>query len=202
MLTDRQEEILAFISDYQRQNTVPPSTRIIQKQFGFASQTSVVRHLKSLSTKGSIEQLADGSWGIKVAEIQGHLFDVSVYGTIPAGHPSQNGPEPLRSIALDPAVFGVPAGRRGRLWALEISGDSMIGAHICPGDVGVFEQREPRPGEIVAALVDGATTLKRYVVVRGKAVLRAENERYSDIVPVERLEAQGVLVGLLRRVGA
>ncbi|MBL9193029.1 MAG: repressor LexA [Opitutaceae bacterium] len=200
MLTDRQEEILAFISEYQRQNTVPPSTRIIQKQFGFASQTSVIRHLKSLATKGSVEQLADGSWGIKAAEIQGRLFDVSVFGTIPAGHPSATGPEALRSIALDPSVFGVTGDRSHRVWALEISGESMIDVHICPGDVGVFERREPRPGEIVAALVDGATTLKRYVLVHGKPVLRAENAAFPDIVPVERLEAQGVLVGLLRRV--
>jgi len=202
MLTDRQEEILGFISDYQRENIVPPSTRIIQKQFGFGSQTSVVRHLKSLAAKGAIEQLTDGSWGTKATEIQGRLFDVSVYGTIPAGLPSAQEQQPLRSIGVDPTVFGLSVAQRTKLWALEINGDSMIGAHICPGDIGLFVRKDPREGDIVAALVDGSTTLKRYLRVDGRAVLRAENDRYADIIPVERLESQGVLVGLLRRGAA
>jgi repressor LexA len=63
----------------------------------------------------------------------------------------------------------------------------------------LFESREPRPGEIVAALIDGATTLKRFDRVEGRAILRAENPAYPDLIPAEQLEAQGVLVGLLRR---
>jgi repressor LexA len=83
---------------------------------------------------------------------------------------------------------------------LRVTGDSMIGAHICDGDLGVFERRDPLPGDIIAALVDGtATTLKRLVHLRGRPVLRAENSRYADIIPAERLECQGVLVGLIRR---
>ena len=75
----------------------------------------------------------------------------------------------------------------------------MIGAHILDGDLVVLERREPRPGEIIAALVDDTTTtLKRFVRVGGRAVLRAENKRFKDIVP-ERLESQGVLVGVIRR---
>ena len=54
-------------------------------------------------------------------------------------------------------------------------------------------------GEIVAALIDGATTLKRFDRVEGRAILRAENPAYPDLIPAEQLEAQGVLVGLLRR---
>jgi repressor LexA len=79
----------------------------------------------------------------------------------------------------------------------------MIGAHIMDGDLVILERREPRPGDIIAALVDETTTtLKRLVHVRGRAVLRAENRRYRDIVPERGLESQGVLVGLIRRGGA
>jgi repressor LexA len=80
-----------------------------------------------------------------------------------------------------------------------VQGDSMINAHILDGDLVVLERREARPGDIIAALVDETTTtLKRLVLVDGRMILRAENKLYHDIVP-ERLETQGVLVGVIRR---
>jgi repressor LexA len=76
----------------------------------------------------------------------------------------------------------------------------MIDAHILDGDIAVLERREPKAGDIVAALVDETTTtLKRLAYVKGKPVLKPENERYAVIVPKERLEIQGVLVGLIGR---
>ncbi len=204
MLTTRQEEILDFIRTHQQEHSFPPSTRAIQKRFGFASQNSAMSHLRALAAKGAVEQFGDGSWGVRASEIQG-LFDLPIYGAIPAGLPDQREQEPLETLAIDPAAFR--STRRGRsaspLWGLRVTGDSMIEAHICDGDIGVFERREARPGDIVAALVDGvSTTLKRLVLVQGRLILRAENPRYADIVPAERLETQGVLVGLIRRVAA
>jgi repressor LexA len=74
----------------------------------------------------------------------------------------------------------------------------MIDAHICNGDTVILEQREPRKGDIVAALIDGETTLKRYLVEKGQPFLRAENTDYPDLIPVTDLIIQGVLVALLR----
>ena len=197
-LTERQEAILAFISDYQRENKVPPSTRIIKKHFGFGSQTTVVRHLATLAMKGALEQLADGAWGAKANEIQA-MFELPIYGEIPAGHPTAEEQEHLRSIPIDPTIFGIRTTRQHLLWGLEIKGDSMIGAQIRSGDIGIFERREPRIGEIIAALVNETTvTLKRLIELRGKRVLRAENKRYADIVPSTGLECQGVLIGMIR----
>src|SRR4051812_30877863 len=105
-LTERQEEVLAFVSEYQRDNKVPPSTRIIQRHFGFASQTSVVRILASLASKSVLEQLPDGVWGAKANEVQS-LFALPIYGAIPAGIPTMQDEHLLRSIAIDPALFGV-----------------------------------------------------------------------------------------------
>lgn len=197
-LTERQEEVLAFVSDYQRENKVPPSTRIIQKHFGFGSQTSVVRILAALASKGVLEQLADGAWGARANEVQS-LFALPIYGAIPAGTPTTEEQQALQTIAIDPTLFGVRPARARLLWGLRVKGDSMIDVHIADGDIGVFERREPRVGEIIAALVDETTvTLKRLVEVRGRRVLRAENKKYPDIVPVTGLECQGVLVGIIR----
>ena len=108
------------------------------------------------------------------------------------------------SVAVELArkgkLFGIGRAKAGEVWGLRVSGDSMINAHILDGDLAILARREPRPGDIIAALVDETTTtLKRLVLVRGRPVLRAENKRYRDIVPERRLESQGVMVGLIRR---
>jgi len=197
-LTDRQEEILAYISEYQREHKVPPSTRIIKKHFGFNSQTTVVRHLAGLSMKGALEQLSDGTWGAKANEVQ-VMFSLPIYGEIPAGPPSLEEQQQLRSIPIDPTLFGISPKRQQHLWGLEIKGDSMIDAQIRSGDIGLFERREPRPGEIIAALVNETTvTLKRLIEVKGRRILRAENKGYADIIPTSGLMCQGVLIGVIR----
>jgi repressor LexA len=199
MLTSRQEEIMEFVRSYQREHSIPPSTRSIQKHFGFNSRNAAHCHLKALAAKDALIQLPDGSWGLRAAQIQG-LLELPVYGAIPAGRPDDREQETLETLPLNPALFGFSPARARKLWALRVTGDSMIEAHICDGDLGIFEQREARPGEIIAALVDGTTTtLKRLVQVQGRLLLRAANPRYADIVPLEGLECQGVLVALLRR---
>jgi repressor LexA len=74
----------------------------------------------------------------------------------------------------------------------------MTGAGILEGDVVFLTPREPRNGEIVAALIDGESTLKRFVREHGQSVLRAENPRYPALLPAAELVIQGVMVGLLR----
>jgi repressor LexA len=54
-------------------------------------------------------------------------------------------------------------------------------------------------GDIVAALIDGETTLKRLSKERGRVILKAENPDFPDLEPEEKLEVQGVMVGLVRR---
>jgi repressor LexA len=199
MLTERQQAVLDFIRGHQTLKGVPPSSREIQRHFGFASQNAAVCHLRALANKGLVEQLADWSWGLRAKEVQAHLFELPVYGTIPAGLPAMQEQEPVERIGVDPALFGLKRWKPLQVWALRVSGDSMIDAAILDGDVAVLERREPRPLDIIAALVDEtSTTLKRLVYVRGRPVLRAENKKYRDILP-DHLESQGVLVGLIRR---
>jgi repressor LexA len=87
-----------------------------------------------------------------------------------------------------------------RTFALRVSGDSMIGKHIVNGDVVVIEHgREAKPGDVVAALIDGQSSLKTFLVQRGRPFLRAENPRYPDLIPADELVIQGVMVALVRK---
>jgi repressor LexA len=198
MLTERQETILEFVRDYQVAQGVPPSTREVARKFG-CSQQGAAKHLQALAKKGQLEKLADGRWGLQARSVQGHLFDVPVYGAIPAGLPAMQEQEPEDTVAVDPAVFGLGRPRPGHFWFLRVTGDSMIGANILDGDLVALVRKDPRPGDIIAALVDETTTtLKRYVKERGRTLLRAANPRYADLAPL-RLESQGVVVGVIRR---
>ena len=200
MMTERQEQILDFIRQFQREKGVPPSSREIQRKFQFSSQSTVIGHLRALANKGQIEQLAGRTWGLRASAVQAQLFEISVFGSIPAGLPAMQEQTPDEKIAIDPSLFGVRRAGPHLVWALRVHGDSMVDAHILDGDLVVLERREPREGDIIAALVDETTTtLKRLIHLRGRPVLRAANKRYRDIVPERRLESQGVLVGLIRR---
>jgi len=97
---------------------------------------------------------------------------------------------------VDIGSLAIP--RNARTFALRVCGDAMINAGIFEGDTIILEFKEARNRDVVAALVDGATTLKRYVVQRGKPYLRAENPKYPDLIPAQELVIQGVAIALYR----
>lgn len=199
MLTEKQEAILDYVRQVQAERGFPPSTREIQRHFGYASQNAAMSHLRALAQKGQIEQLADGRWGIKALQVQGHLFETLVYGEIPAGLPAMREQEPLEKVAVDPRIFGVRNARPQQFWGLRVRGDSMVNAGILDGDIVLMVRRDPKPGDVIAALVDETdVTLKQLVRDRGRMVLRAANPRFPDLAP-QRIETQGVMVGVIRR---
>ncbi|MFZ4765759.1 MAG: transcriptional repressor LexA [Roseimicrobium sp.] len=197
MLTDRQHQLVAFLRSYQRSHGVMPSTRDIQQHFGFASQTAAMSHLKALERKGAIRRLAGKARAVVFPEdMERETCEVPVFGVIPAGFAADNPELADGKLHLDLAALGLSM--QAKPFALRVRGDSMIGAHIVEGDYVILEQREPKSRDIVAALLDGESTLKRYVVEKGKPFLRAENPAYPDLIPARELTIQGVMVGLLR----
>jgi repressor LexA len=197
-LTNRQVEILEYLRLAQRQTGIMPSTREIQHYFGFASQTAAMSHLRALERKGVIQRLPGKARAVIFPEEldRAEIVDVPIYGRIAAGMSQDAEPEREGCISIDIATLGLP--RHARTFALRVRGDSMINAHICSGDTVILEFREPRKNDIVAALIDGETTLKRYLIQNGKPFLRAENPAYPDLIPARELIIQGVLIALLR----
>jgi repressor LexA len=197
-LTKRQQEILDYLRDAQSKNGVMPSTRELQHYFGFASQTAAMSHLRALARKGAIQRLPGKARAVILPEAinRAPIMDIPIYGQIAAGMAQDAEPQTEGCVSIDASTLGIP--RHARTFALRVRGDSMIDAHICDGDTVILEFRQPRKGDIVAALIDGETTLKRYVVSKGKAYLHAENPDYPDLIPARELVIQGVLVALIR----
>lgn len=127
------------------------------------------------------------------------LGPILVLGRIQAGQPVTETARPDRLDEFDMDSLRIP--KSMRTFALKVRGDSMIGAGIHPGDVVILDfEREPKNGSIVAALIDGDSTLKRYVIQRGRPFLKAENPAYPSLIPAQELVVQGVLVALFRQI--
>lgn len=200
-LTDRQHEIYQFIEDYQCEFGFSPKIQEIQNAFSIKSVNGVVKHLHALEKKGWIERdntargiaIVDRAKAVKASS----MMQLPIFGTIPAGTP-QNISEYIEGYqAVDPSMIRNPE----HAYALIVKGESMIDAGIFEGDVVLVERREPRVGDIVVGLVDGESTLKRYLKdAQGNPYLKAENPRFSDIYPGDSLELQGVAVYVIRQL--
>ena len=125
-------------------------------------------------------------------------MEIPLFGSIPAGFGRNREQESDECIPVTIESVGFKPTRN--TFALRVSGDSMIGKHICDGDIVVLEHGpEPLPGQIVAALIDRKSTLKTFLVKNGKSFLTAENPKYPDLIPSEELMIQGVFRALIRK---
>ncbi len=198
MLTDRQKNILDFIQHEQREKGITPSTREIQSHFGFASQTSVMQYIAALERKGFLDRHARKARALITPVQKVRITDVPIYGQIPAGMSTLTEQTIEGHVSLDTRSANISKNRG--TFALRVHGDSMIGAHILDGDIVILEDsKEVHTGDIVAALIDGETTLKRYVMEQGRPYLKAENPRYPNLIPARELKIQGVMVSLVRK---
>ncbi len=198
MLTHRQKSVLDFIQREQRDKGLTPSTREIQGHFHFASQTSVMQYIAALERKGFLQRHAGKARALITPVQKVRITDVPIYGQIPAGMSAAAEQDIEGHVSLDARSANVS--RNHGTFALRVRGDSMIGAHILDGDIVILEQsKDVHNGDIVAALIDGETTLKRYVVDHGRPYLKAENPRYPNLIPARELKIQGVMVSLVRK---
>ena len=175
-----------------------PSIREIMGRFGFRSPATVASHLDLMEKKGAISRESGRSRNIILPRQRSRsaLLEVPLYGMIPAGVPAGQEQETDRCITVYPETIRLPRG--AKTFALEVRGDSMTGAGILDRDIVILEHAEPRRGDIVAALIDGEVTLKRYLIEKGLPFLRAENPCYPDLIPAQELLIQGVFRALIR----
>ena len=198
MLTPGQKNVLQFIQTEQRGKGLTPSTREIQQHFGFASQTSVMQYLSALERKGFLQRHARKARALVTSGTKTRVVDIPIYGQIPAGMSTLAEQQIEGHVTLD--LDSLNASRTATTFALRVRGDSMIGAHILDGDIVILEDRQTaKSGDIVAALIDGETTLKRYVTERGRPFLKAENPAFPNLVPAQELRIQGVMTSLVRK---
>ena len=196
--TTRQKQILDYIGRHRARHGVPPTVREIQSHFRFASPNAAASHLRALEKKKLLKREPGAARALRVTgDDRREVAGIPVYGEIPAGFPDTREQRPEGCVYAD--LESLDIRRTARTFAVRVRGDSMNGAHILDGDLVVLELREPNHGNIVAALIDGETTLKRYLVRSKRPFLRAENPKYPDLIPAHELVIQGVMIALFRK---
>jgi len=197
-LTARQKEIYDFLLKTIREKGFAPSIHEIGRRFKIASTNGVSDHLKALEKKGYIRRV--GKRALEVVNTLGKSAltvtrEVPVLGRVPAGKPFLSEENIEGTIALPEDMAGE------KTFALQVKGDSMIGAGIMDGDrVIVKQQGTAENGDIVCAVIDGEATLKRFFKKDGTITLKAENEKYAPItVSAGDFRIAGRVVGLLRK---
>lgn len=184
--------VLAFLQEVQRRQRRMPSISEVATHFGHRSPTSVQRIYSRLCEQGLLEKHGH-QYGLAAAAVK--RPGLAVIGTIAAGRPM----EAIESVEPDERIDLGEAFDAERHFGLLVKGDSMIEAHIADGDIAIIRRQETcRDGEIVAAVIDGEATLKRFFRRKDHVLLKPENSQFKPL-RVREVEIRGVLVGMLRR---
>lgn len=198
-ITDRQREVLTYISDFTEENAFPPTVREISEHFDI-SLRAVQDHISALQKKGYLSQCQKRSRSIRVLsdirekEPKLYVGKVPLLGTVAAGKPL------LCEENLDGYVnLTEPFVRPGRSYfALRVRGLSMVNAGILDGDLAVVEQSNTAvDGQIVVAVIDDAITLKRYYKESTRIRLQPENPDFQAIY-CQDVRIVGILSNIVR----
>jgi len=201
-LTQRQQQILDFLAATQHERGMFPSLREIAAHFRFRSMNAAADHVRALRRKGVLESEPRRARALRLVSplhvLRKPLANIPVYGSIPAGFAERREQAAEGCVSVDMESIGFKPTRN--TFALRVTGDSMMDRHILDGDVVVLEHGpEPRSGDVVAALIDGESTLKTFLRRNGKPFLKAENPKFPDLIPAQELMIQGVFKALIRR---
>ncbi len=197
-LTKRQREILDYLGEFIEQHGYAPSLEEIGRRFGLSSLATVHKHLTNLQDKGFIRRTWNRSRSIELvrASMGGHALDLPLLGYVAAG-------APIEAVVSDETVT-VPEDLVGTrdTYVLRVRGNSMIDEQIRDGDLVVVEDRQTaQDGEMVIALLEGAdVTLKKFYRENDHIRLQPANDAVAPIiVRTDKVQVQGVVVGVMRR---
>ncbi|MFG2211015.1 transcriptional repressor LexA [Streptomyces sp. NPDC048638] len=208
-LTDRQRRVLECIAESIEARGYPPSMREIGQAVGLNSTSSVAHQIGMLERKGALRRDPH----------RPRAYVVAATRSAPApDEPSTEVPHP--NVVHAPLVGRIAAGTPitaeqhiddwyvlprqivsgGDLFILTVSGNSMIDAAIADGDhVVVRSQPACDNGDIVAAMIDGEATVKRFKRNATGVWLMPENKDYEPI-PADEATILGRVTAVLRSV--
>lgn len=213
-LTKRQTAVLDFIIDCIDTEGYPPTIREIGDHLGIKSTNGVNDHLKAIERKGYLEREDAKSRALKplfnpdgspygresisstdaTAAFDETIRSVPVVGRIAAGLPAQAIENTEEFLTLGEGLIG----RSEDVFGLRVTGESMIEDGIHDGDyIFVQRQQQARNGEIVAAMVDGEATVKRFYREGERIRLQPAN---SSMEPIYVHAAEGREAGILGKV--
>lgn len=208
MLTQKQKDLLLLIDRKIKAVGVPPSYDEMKDALGLASKSGIHRLITALEERGFIRRLPNKARALEVLKLPEDYnaapalvaandeYEIPFVGKIAAGNPIAAIEDSYNMISVPPNMMGPDH------FALEIEGESMIEAGILDGDIVVIKKANTaRNNQIVVALVDQEEATLKRIYKSGQTIeLIPENKEFEtkEYGP-DRVEVQGVLVGLVRK---
>ena len=195
MRHDQREKILDYLIRFYKANGYSPSMGQIAAALGLTSRSNINRQLIKLEDEGFLTHIGGKFYPAETSGFtNANVIMVPVIGYIAAG-------VPISAIEnLDGYVGFLPTNGRNddNLFALRVKGDSMIDAGIFDGDIVIVKQTSTAEnGDIVAAMVDGEATVKRFYKEKGHFRLQPENPAMEPII-VPEVDILGIVVSSIR----
>ena len=223
-LTERQLEVLRFITEQIDERGYPPTIREIGEALSIASTNGVNDHLKALEKKGyltrdamrsrslmvtplAMQALGQGRradvipFGPRSVRTTGRVVEIPILGRVAAGQPILATEQVEDTVHVDSFFLGTSK----KVYGLRVQGDSMIGDGILSGDyIFVKKQLHAENGEIVVALIDEEATVKRIYFEGDRVRFQPSNPRMAPIY-VRREDFKstmvlGIVVGVYRKL--
>jgi repressor LexA len=194
-LTEQEAKILSFIKNFTSKNGYPPSIREIAKFLKSKYTRTAEHYLKKLEEKNLIKREKGISRGIKLIN-QG--VEVPLLGNITAGKPILAVENIETYLTIDQSLL-----KPGICFLLRVRGDSMKNAAILDGDlVLVRRQQTAQNGDIIAALIENETTIKKLKIKGDKIILQPENPEYEPITikNPENFSIIGKVIAVIRKL--
>lgn len=222
-LTQRQREILDFISASIVERGFPPTLREIGEHFHIRSTNGVNDHLKALEKKGHLRRedlksramrpvlpdgtgevvslRARGTGAVEAVSLSDDMAEIPILGKVAAGQPILAVEQATDSVRIDRMLIG---GHR-EVFGLRIVGESMIEDGIFDGDyVFVKKTASAKPGDIVVAMIEGEATVKRFYPEGDKIRFQPANSNMTPIIvrraDFKSVDIIGIVVGVYRKL--
>jgi site-specific DNA-methyltransferase (adenine-specific) len=196
MITKRQKEVLNFIKSYSKKKEYAPSLEEIRKHLKLSSVSTIHFHISKLKRAGYLDQQKNKARSISVPEKEAWV-KIPLLGAIAAG-------KPIEAIQ-DNEFISVPKTKlpkNGKVYALRVSGNSMIDENIQDGDVILVKQQEvAKNGQRVVVLMDNhEATLKKIYREKNQIKLQPANSSYEPIIirKGRDIKIQGVVIDVIQ----
>lgn len=193
-LTKKQTEVFSFIRTFIDDNDYAPSYREIAKSLGFSSVATVAEYISILEQKMYLTKEGSCARALQLTPSwDERSFEIPLVGTIAAG-------KPIEAIRTNDTI-DIPRDMMGpNVFALQVSGESMIDDGIHDGDYVIIEKtNRPKNGDIVVALLDNDNvTLKRFFREKRRIRLQPANSSFKPIY-TRRAMVQGRVKGVIRK---
>jgi len=196
MLTKRQKEILDFIKFYTKKNDYSPTIEEIAGHLGVSSVSTVHEHLKKMADNGYIRREEHQPRAIEILSSE-PMVQIQLAGEIAAG-------QPIEAIE-EKETISIPKHKlpkKGEVFALKVSGNSMIDENINDGDIILVKQQSVADnGQKVVALINSEeATVKKYYKERGQVRLQPANKNIEPIIVKKGtpIEIQGIVVDVIK----